>query len=125
MKGRRIMHDDREELKLIGQFAGIVAVMSAVIKALPPSTRKRLLRQTQAEFESLLAAMSASAESQTAREGAEWIRDLFVKRIVQADAKSKSSRTPKRPADSRSRTAQDKRSQQLDRPLSTDVDFEL
>ncbi len=120
------MHDDREELKLIGQFAGIVAVMSAVVKALPPSTRKRLLRQTHAEFESLLAAMSASAsESQTAREGAEWIRALFVKRIVQADAKSKSSRTPKRPADSRSRTAQDKRSQQLDRPLSTDVDFEL
>ena len=121
------MHEERDEPNLMGQFAGIIAMMSALVKTLPPSTRKRLLQQTRAEFESLLAAMSTTStpEAQTERKGAEWIRDLFLKRIVQADTKSRNSKSPNAAADPRQRTPQDKPPQDLDRPLSTDVDLEL
>ena len=121
------MDHERDELNLMGQIARIIAMMSALVKTLPPSTRKRLLRQTHAEFESLLAAMSRTnaSEGQTGREGVEWIRDLFLKRIVQADTKPKIRKIPKAGEDPRQRTPQDKRSQNLERPLSTDVDFEL
>ena len=121
------MQEERAEPNLMSQIAGIIAMMSALVKTLPPSTRKRLLRQTHAEFESLLAAMSTTSapEAQSEREGAEWIRDLFLKRIVQADTKPKTSKIPQAAENPRQRTPQDKHSQDLERPLSTDVDLEL
>ena len=121
------MDDERDEPNLMGQTAGIVAMMSALVKTLPPSTRKRLLRQTHAEFESLLAAMSTTSASQakSEREGVEWMRDLFLKRIAQADSKQKSHKVSKAGEGPGRRTEVDKRSQAIERPSSTDVDFEL
>jgi hypothetical protein len=69
--------------------------MSAVVQALPPSTRKRLVPLVHAQFETLIAAMSASgaAGAGTGSEGAEWVRDLFLRRIDQAARKPKASKT--------------------------------
>jgi hypothetical protein len=121
------MHEERYEHNLMSQIAGIIAMMSALVKTLPPSTRKRLVHQTHAEFESLLAAMSTTSASQvqTEREGVEWMRDLFLKRIAQADSKQKRRKVPKAAEDPGQSTALDTRSQANERPSSTDVDFEL
>ncbi len=85
------MDDERDEANLMGQVAGIIAVMSAVVQALPPSTRKRLPQQLHTQFDSLLAAMSATGahEARAGREGAEWVRDLFLKQLAKANKKSK------------------------------------
>src|SRR5688572_23374544 len=95
------MNDQRDEPHLIGRTAGILAIVSAMVKTLPPSTRKRLLRQTQVEFESLLAAMSktSGSESQHEREGVEWMRDYFLKQIAEADSKQKSGKVLKKAED--------------------------
>ena len=121
------MHEERHESNLMGQIAGIIAMMSALVKTLPPTTRKKLLHQTHVEFESLLAAMSTTSSSKgpTEREGVEWMRDLFLKRIAQADSKPKRRKVPAA-ADPGQRTALDTGSRAANkRPASADVDFEL
>ena len=119
------MNDERDEPHLMGQTAGILAIMSALVKTLPPSTRKRLLRQTHAEFESLLKAMSTASgsEAQPEREGVEWMRDFFLKQIAAADSKQKSGKVPKKAEDVSQPTAIDNPPAN-ERP-SSDVDFEL
>ena len=106
------MGEERDKLDVLGQMAGIIAMISALVKTLPPSTRKRLLRNTQAEFESLLAAMSTGSASgaYVERESVEWMRDLFLKRIDQADSKQSSRRVSKAAANAKP---------------STNIDFEL
>jgi hypothetical protein len=113
------MDDERDVPHLMGQTAGLIAMMSALVKALPPTARKRLLRQTHAEFESLLATISttSASEAQSEREGVEWMRDLFLKRIAEADSKQKSRKVLK--------TAGDAGQPAKKQPSSTDVDFEL
>jgi len=121
------MHDERDEPHLTGQIAGMIAMMSALVKSLPPSTRKKLLHQTQAEFESLLTAMSASAASKgpIEREGVEWMRDLFLKRIAHADSKQKSRKAPT-PVEPGQRPALKKRTRAAsESSISADVDIEL
>ena len=112
---------------LMGQIGGIIAMLSALVQTLPPATRKRLVRQTHAEFESLVAAMSQSAgapDAQKSREGAEWIRDLFLKRIASADIRTKSRKVAMPPGDSQS-TASEREPGNLERPSATGVDIEL
>ena len=89
------MNNERDEANLMGQVAGIIAVMSAIVQALPPSTRKRLQQQLHVQFESLTAAMctTGAAEAGPAREGAEWIRDLVLKQIAKANKKPKNRET--------------------------------
>ena len=117
------MQEKYEEPDLVGQMAGIIAMMSALVKVLPQSTRKRLLQQTQVEFESLLAAMSATSapQVQAERESVEWMRDLFLRRIEQADAKPGRRRIRKAPG--AAPPAKDSDTPQ--RPASANVDFEL
>ena len=116
------MEEESAEHSVLGQMAGIIAMMSALVKALPPSTRKRLLHQTQVEFESLLTAMStAGTQAQAERESVEWMRDLFLRRIEQADAKPTRRRTRKAPAGAA--PAQDTGAGK--QPASSNVDFEL
>src|SRR5215510_13372863 len=93
--------EEEDGSNLVGQMAGIIAMMSALIKVLPPSTRKRLLHQMQVEFESLLATMSQAGASQVQadRESVEWMRDLFLRRLEQAEAKQTRRRTRKAPGD--------------------------
>jgi hypothetical protein len=76
----------------MGQIAGIIAVISAVIEALPPTARNRFERQVHRQFESLLAAMhrTGASEAGTEFEGAKWIRDLCLKQIAAAPSKPKS-----------------------------------
>ncbi len=91
------MNSERDEATLMGQVAGMIAVMSAIVRALPPTARKRMQQQLHSQFESLMAAMSAT-EAQgigAGREGAEWVRDLFLKQIAEADKKPmKGEKTP-------------------------------
>ena len=110
----------------MSQIAGIIAMLSAVVKTLPPSTRKRLMHQANSEFESLLAAMSTTRASpaQTEREGVEWMRDLFLKRIAQADSKQKRRKVPAAAEELGQRTALDT-PRANERPSSADVDLEL
>ena len=119
----RKMQEKHEEPDLVGQMAGIIAMMSALVKVLPQSTRKRLLLQIQVEFESLLAAMSAAGASggQAERESVEWLRDLFLRRIERADAKPQRRRLRKAPG----MTAPASDPGTSRQPVSTDVDFEL
>ena len=117
------MDHERDAPHLTGQIAGVVAMMSALVKALPPLTRKRLLRQTHAEFESLLAAMSATGKID--REGVEWMRDLFLKRITEAHSKQKNRKIPKAAEDAVLSTPPANRSPAVERPSSTEVDLEL
>ena len=86
------MEYSRDHAHLMGQIAGIIAVISAVIEALPPTARKRLERQMHSQFESLLAAMhrTGASEAGTEFEGAKWIRDLYLKKIAAAPGKPKS-----------------------------------
>jgi hypothetical protein len=83
------MDNYRDEANWMGQVAGMIAVMSAVVQSLPPSTRKRLVQQLRPQFESLMEAMctTGSAEAEPAREAAEWVRDLFLKQIARAEKK--------------------------------------
>ena len=89
-----------DEAFLVGQVASLIAVMSALVQALPPATRQRLLRQLTPQFESLIAAMRTTGESdaQTERKGAEWVRDLFLSQIAKADKKAHGRKIPA-PAD--------------------------
>ena len=121
------MSDGRDEPHLVGQTAGLIAMMSALVKTLPPSTRKRLLRQTQAEFDSLLAAMStgSASDAQTEREGVAWMRDQFLKRIAEAESKQKSRKGLKTAGDARQAPAMGKGSSAREPRSSTNVDFEL
>ena len=81
------MEHERDEAFLMGQAAGIIAVMSALVMASPPSTRKRMLEKLCPQFESLIAAMGTAGltEAQTERKGAEWVRDLFISQIAETD----------------------------------------
>ena len=90
------MNQERDEANLMGQVAGMIAAMSAIIQALPASTRKRLSQQLHAQFESLLAAMrtTGATEAQAGREGAEWVRDLFLRQIAEANKKPKDRGAP-------------------------------
>ena len=117
------MEEGSDEPNLLGQMAGIIAMMSALIKVLPPSRRKRLLHQTQVEFESLLATMSSdsTSEAQVDRESVDWIRDLFLRRIEQAEAKPTRRRTRKAPR----APAPGEDTDTVQRPASKNVDFEL
>ena len=85
------MSHEHDEASLMGQVAGIIAVMSAIVHSLPPSTRKRLTQQLHTQFEALLTAMRATGtpEGASGREGAEWVRDLFLKQISKASNKPK------------------------------------
>ena len=89
------MNHERDEANLMGQVAGIIAVMSAVVQALPPSTRKRLSQQLHTQFESLIAAMrtTGTSDAEAGREGAEWVRDLFLRQIAQANKMPKDRET--------------------------------
>jgi hypothetical protein len=122
------MHEERDEPNLMGQIAGMIAIMSAMVKSLPPSTRKKLLNQAHAEFESLLAAMSTTSGSgaQTERECVEWMRDHFLKQIAQANPKQKRRRGRAAAEEVAQDTALDTRSQSSNElPPSADVDIEL
>ena len=84
-----------DEAFLMGQAAGIIAVMSALVQALPAATRKRVLRNLRPRFEALIAAMrtTGATEAQIERKGAEWVRDLFLSEIAKADQKSKGEKS--------------------------------
>ena len=84
------MEQERDEAFLMGQAAGIIAVMSALVQASPPSTRKRMLEKLRPQFESLFTAMRTTGitEAQTERKGAEWVRDLFLSQIAKAEKKT-------------------------------------
>ena len=94
------MDHERDEANVMGQVAGIIAVMSAVVLALPPSTRKRLPQQIRAQFDSLIAAMrtTGTVEAEAGREGAEWVRDLFLRQLEQAATKKPKGSEVKPPA---------------------------
>ena len=117
------MEDQCDEANMLGQMAGIIAMLSALVKVLPSSTRRRLLDQTQVEFESLLAAMSAAGPSQVQmeRESVEWMRDLFLRNVQQADAKPARRRIRKASGGA----APGKGPDAAQRPASTNVDLEL
>ena len=85
------MDRERDEANLMGQFAGMIAVMSAMVQALPPSARKRMQQHLHVQFDTLIAAMckTGETEARAGREGAEWIRDLFLKEIAKANKKPK------------------------------------
>jgi hypothetical protein len=93
------MNSERDEATLMGQVAGIIAVMLALVRALPPTARKRMQQQLHSQFESLIAAMSATEAQgvRAGREGAVWMRELFLKQIAEADKKPASGgKTPVR-----------------------------
>lgn len=121
------MAEEWDEPAMTGQLAGIIAMMSALVKTLPPTARARLKRQLHVEFESLLSAMSAAGDPdvQAERNGVEWMRDLFLKRIEQMDPKQKARRIRKGKADRARRPAPDDPPPVLDHRPSTTVDFEL
>lgn len=85
------MEHERDEAFSMGQAAGIIAVMSALVQASPPSTRKRLREKLRPQFDFLLASMrkTGMTEAQTERQGAEWVRDLFLDQIGKEDQKPK------------------------------------
>ena len=85
------MEHGRDEALLMGQAAGLIAVMSALVQASPPSTRKRKLEKLRPQFESLITAMHTTGvtESMTEQKGAEWIRNLFLAQIAKAEKTSK------------------------------------
>jgi len=90
------MKETGDESNLAAHVAGIMAMISALIKSLPAANRKRLSRQLEAEFEALLAAMSSGA-SHAEREGVQWMRDLFLRRIAEADSKPVTAKRSKAP----------------------------
>jgi len=94
--------EESDEPRWMGQLAGVIAMMSALVKALPRQTRDRLQRQIHTEFESLLSAMSATSgpDVHVDRSSVEWMRDLFLKRIDQLN-----SQRPARPVSRRKATS--------------------
>ena len=95
------MEHQHDEAFLAGQVASMIAVMSALLEALPAATRKRLLQELHPRFESLLAAMrtTGATDAQTERKGAEWARDLFLRQLQTAGKKSKPRKTAPGAAD--------------------------
>ncbi len=85
------MTHEHDEAFLIGQAAGTIAVMSALVQALPATTRKRVLKNLRPQFESLLTAMrtTGATGAQIECKGAEWVRDLFLSEIAKAEKKLK------------------------------------
>ncbi len=83
------MNSERDEATLMGQVAGMIAVISAIVRALPPTARKRMQQQLHIQFESLMAAMSATEAQgvRAGRDGAEWVRELFLKQVAESDKK--------------------------------------
>src|SRR5262245_14986803 len=118
------MIEDYDEPGLTGQVAGIIAMMSALLKALPPTARQRLQKQMHAEFESLLAVMSTSngPDGQADLNSVEWIRDLFLKKIEQLDSKPAARRIRKATVNHPRGPAT---KPVVQRPVSADVDLEL
>ena len=90
------MKHEHDEAFMMGQVASLIAVVSALVHALPVATRKRLVKQITPQFEALIAAMRSSGETalQTERKGAEWVRDLFLSQIAKADKTSKPRKSP-------------------------------
>ena len=78
------MDTDRNAFSL-GQTAGIVAVLSAVIRALPSPARSQLPEQINASFEPLIAGLlaDAGADADAGREGAEMVRDIFLAELAE------------------------------------------
>ncbi|MEO7728765.1 MAG: hypothetical protein ABIS45_16055 [Burkholderiales bacterium] len=89
--GVKNMEHQHDEAFLMGQIASMIAVMSALVQALPATTRKRLLQQLRPQFESLIAGMHTTGitDVQTERKGAEWVRDFFFRQIEKADQSPK------------------------------------
>ena len=90
------MDQHHDEAFLAGQVASLIAVMSALVQALPSAMRSRFLQQLTPQFESLIAAMRTTGESdaQTERKGAEWVRNLFLSQIAKAEKKTPRSKVP-------------------------------
>jgi len=120
------MVEESAEPSLIGQVAGIIAMISALVKTLPPATRVRLQRQIHAEFESLLSAMSATSgeDAQAERNSVEWMRDLFLKKIeeLNPNQKAKGARIAK---GSIRKPVLENQHPVVEPGASKDVDFEL
>jgi hypothetical protein len=91
------MEHRHDEAFLAGQVASMIAVMSALVEALPAATRKRLVQKLHPQFESLIAAMrtTGAGDAQTERKGAEWVRDLFLSQIEKAGKSAKATKTAK------------------------------
>ena len=121
------MAEESDQPELMGQVAGIIAMMSAIVKTLPPTARGRLERHIHAEFESLLAAMAATSEpdARCDLQRVEWMRDLFLKRIEESKSRKPHRRISGRKADSvRKPVAQDQ-PPVAEHQAPKDVDFEL
>ncbi len=89
------MEHQHDEAFLAGQVASMIAVMSALVEALPAATRKRFVQKLHPQFESLIAAMrtTGAADAQTERRGAEWVRDLFLNQIEKAGKSGQQRKT--------------------------------
>jgi transcriptional regulator with XRE-family HTH domain len=57
--------------------------------------------------------------------GVEWMRDLFLKRIAEADSKQRDRKVPKTAEDAGLSTSPANSSLPVERPSSTEVDLEL
>jgi hypothetical protein len=92
------MINEKDEANLMGQVAGIIAALSALIDALPPATCKRLQRQLDARFDSLLAGMrsSGAGEGTAECEGAQWVRELLVRQLAETKPKAKDRKAASR-----------------------------
>ena len=121
------MEKERDEPHVLGQVAGIIAMMSALVRTLPPSTRKRLLNQVQVEFDALLTSMSATDASQVRaeRESVEWMRDLFLKKIEELNNPQPARRVSRRKAGASRKPAPEYQPPAAERQAPKDVDFEL
>ena len=121
------MHEESDSPALTGQVAGIIAMLSAILKTLPPTTRRRLQPQVHAEFESLLTAISTTdgPQAQAERNSVEWIRDLFLNRLEQLNSKQTARRNRKGKADSAPRPVLDNTPPIVERRATTNVDLEL
>ena len=119
------MVEESDERSLMGQVAGIIAMMSALVKTLPPTTRRRLQGQIHAEFESLLSAMSTTGgpDVLAERSSVEWMRDLFLKRIEELAPKQTAGRS--RQGKAGSRRVLKNQAPVVEPQESKDVDFEL
>ena len=92
------MINEKDEANLMGQVAGMIAAVSALIDALPPTTCRRLQRQLDARFTSLLEGMrsSGAGEGTAEREGAQWVRELFLRQLADAKTKAKQQKAASR-----------------------------